>query len=200
MRGTMKSIFLLLCIAVLTAPARALAHCDGLDGPVVKAAQNALATGNVNLALVWVRKVDEGEIREAFERALAVRTLNPRARELADRYFFETLVRVHRTGEGAPYTGLKPAGRDLRTAIPAGDEAIKTGSAEPALRLLTEQTRAGIRVRFQEVLAKNDFPDRNVEAGREYVKAYVEFIHYIEQLYRSARGSPTDHPHESGGR
>src|SRR5512147_2580967 len=79
---------------------RASAHCDGMDGPVVKAAQKALAAGNVNLALIWVQPGDEGEVRKVFQRTLAVRRLNPEARELADTYFFETLVRLHRSGEG----------------------------------------------------------------------------------------------------
>ena len=41
-------------------PARALAHCDGLDGPVVKAAQRALETRNAALVLIWVQEKDDG--------------------------------------------------------------------------------------------------------------------------------------------
>jgi hypothetical protein len=74
----------------LTAPTRVLAHCDGLDGPVVKAAQRALDTRNPAFALMWVQATDEPEIRTAFERTLAVRALSPQAKELADRFFFET--------------------------------------------------------------------------------------------------------------
>ena len=128
-------------------PARALAHCDGLDGPVVKAAQRALETGNPALVLIWVQDKDEREILTAFEQTLAVRELSPQARELADRFFFETLVRVHRAGEGAPFTGLKPAGRDLGPAIPAADEAVRTGSIEPVRQLLMDT--------FQHQLAKS---------------------------------------------
>ena len=39
------------------------AHCDAMDGPVVRAAQDALETRNVELALIWVQKEDETEIR-----------------------------------------------------------------------------------------------------------------------------------------
>ena len=85
----------------LAAPARARAHCDSLDGPVVKAALEALDTRNPAYALIWVTAADEPEIRSAFERTLAVRALGPQARDLADRFFLETLVRVHRAGEGA---------------------------------------------------------------------------------------------------
>ena len=102
-------------------PNKIFAHCDGMDGPVIQAARKALETGNVNPVLMWVLKDHEGEIKNAFQKTLAVRKLNPPAKELADMYFFETLVRIHRAGEGEPYTGLKPAGRALDPAIPAAD-------------------------------------------------------------------------------
>lgn len=154
-----------LVVLPLLAPSSALAHCDGMDGPVVKAAQKALATGNVDLVLIWVQKADEGVIRNAFERTLAVRKLSPEARELADQYFFETLVRLHRAGEGAPYTGLQPAGRDLGPAIPAADRALDAGSAEPLLKLLTDAAQAGIHMHFQEALAKKNFRSEDLAAG-----------------------------------
>lgn len=127
--------FLVILGIVVTAPVSA--HCDTMDGPVVKAAQEALETGNVNLVLIWVQEKDEAQIKEAFNNTIAVRKLSPEAKELADMYFFETLVRVHRAGEGAPYTGLKPAGLDLGPAIPAADEALKTGSPDKLVKLLT---------------------------------------------------------------
>jgi hypothetical protein len=42
-------------LIALIAPLGAMAHCDSLDGPVVKAAQAALRTRNVNLILIWVQ-------------------------------------------------------------------------------------------------------------------------------------------------
>jgi hypothetical protein len=85
-----------------------LAHCDTLDGPVVQTARTALEKGDITPLLKWVRVEDEKEIKDAFEKTLAVRRKGAEAKELADMYFFETLVRIHRAGEGAPYTGLKP--------------------------------------------------------------------------------------------
>jgi hypothetical protein len=174
-------------------PARALAHCDGLDGPVVKAAQRALETRNPALVLIWVQERDEPEIRKAFEQTLAVRELSPQARELADRFFFETLVRVHRAGEGAPFTGLKPAGRDLGPAIPAADEAIRVGSVGPVNRLLTRTIHERLRHLFGEVIATRTFKSDDLAAGRAHVKAYVEFIHFVERLYDSTTQPPHGH-------
>ena len=175
------------------APVRALAHCDGLDGPVVKAAQRALETRNPALVLIWVQEKDESEIRNVFEQTLAVRVLNPQARELADRFFFETLVRVHRAGEGAPFTGLKPAARDLGPAIPAADEAVRMGSVDPVHRLLTEAVQQRLRQQFGEVMVTKTFESDDIAAGRAYIKAYVEFIHFVERLYDSAMKVPHGH-------
>jgi hypothetical protein len=181
----------------LVVPARVLAHCDSLDGPVVRAAQTALETRNPALVVIWVQEKDESEIRGAFDRTLAVRALSSQAKELADRFFFETLVRVHRAGEGAPFTGLKPAGRDLGPAIPAADKAIESGALEPILELLTDTIRARLRERFGEVVAARAFPADDVAAGRGYVKAYVEFIHFVERVYESTATAPHGHFSES---
>jgi len=178
-------------------PAGALAHCDGLDGPVVKAAQRALDGRNPALVLIWVEEKDEAEIRTAFEQTLAVRELSPQAKELADRFFFETLVRVHRAGEGAPFTGLQPAGRDFGPAIPAADEAVRVGSVEPVRHLLILAIQERLRHQFGDVMATNTFEPDDVVAGRAYVKAYVEFIHFVERLYDSTMKTPHGHFIES---
>ena len=39
----------------------------------------------------------------------------------------ETVIRLHRAGEGAAYTGLKTAGADYGPAIPAAEYAVETG-------------------------------------------------------------------------
>jgi hypothetical protein len=179
------------------APGYVLAHCDSLDGPVVKAAQQALETRNLSQVLIWVQADDEPEIRAAFEQTLAVRALSPQGRELADRYFFETVVRVHRAGEGASYTGLKPAGRDLGPAIPAADKALDEGSLSPVITLLTKGVDDGVRRQFEEVITAKHFTPGDVVAGREYVRTYVEFIHYVERLYEAIMTPAHGHVAES---
>lgn len=184
------SFFLL---GVLLVPATLQAHCDGLDGPVVQAARLALEQKNVNLVLIWVQPEDESAIRAAFQQTLAVRKLNSQARELSDRYFFETLVRIHRAGEGAPYTGLKPANRDLGPAIPAADRALKAGNIQPVLDLLEATVSQGISQHFHEVQATRNYDQDDLQAGRKFIKAYVEFLHYVEPIYEQARMSGGSH-------
>lgn len=174
----------------------AVAHCDGMDGPVVMLAEKALETGNVNLVLPWVRAEDETEITHAFDHAMSVRKLGPQARELADMHFFETLVRIHRAGEGAPFTGVKPAGRDLGPAIPAADRALEDGSVDTVIRLVTDAVARGIRERFQTAWSKRRFDPNEVEAGREYVEAYVPYIHFVERLYDITKETGHGHHHE----
>lgn len=167
---------------------QALAHCDTMDGPVVKAAEKALATKNVSLVLIWVQQKDEAAIRQAFRHTLAVRRLTREARNLADRCFFETLVRIHRAGEGEPFTGIEPAGTDQGPVIPTAETALQRDAVEPLLRLFPAGATVEIQTRFKEVIAKKSFKENDVAAGREYVKAYVAFLHYLEHLY-AERGS-----------
>ncbi|MEM2786610.1 MAG: DUF6448 family protein [Candidatus Nitrosotenuis sp.] len=172
-------------------------HCDTMNGPVVIAAQKALETGNVNLVLIWVQKADEGVIKDAFTKTLNVRKLSPEAKTLADMYFFETLVRIHRAGEGVAYTGLKPAETQVDPGIEAADKALEKGSAEQLLKYLTETVHHGIHEQFTTAMAKKNFKQDDVAAGREYVKAYVEFIHYVERLFQAASKSAEGHFHET---
>ena len=131
----------------------------------------------------------EPELRAAFDRTLRVRKLAPEARELADTFFFETLVRLHRAGEGAPYTGLKPAGAELNPAVAAADKALETGNPDRLVHLVTVKLDEGLRHRFTRALEARKHADASVEAGREYVEAYVEYIHYAERLYDDAAGT-----------
>jgi uncharacterized protein DUF6448 len=175
--------------SLLLATSEAVAHCDTMDGPVVKAAQRALAVRNVNLVLIWVQKKDEPEIKQRFAQTLAVRRLNRDARELADNYFFETLVRLHRAGEGEPYTGIEPAGTDLGPVIPMADKALMSGSVEHLLKLFPASAHSEIQTRFSEVVTRKSFDENDVAAGREYVKAYVIFMHRVEHLYEAKAGN-----------
>ena len=183
----------LLLGASLVMPGFALAHCDALDGPVVTAAKQALEQKDVNAVLAWVRASDEPAIRAAFQHTLAVRAMGAQARDLADTYFFETLVRVHREGEGAPYTGLKPAGLDVGPAIPAADGALRTGDLAPLEHLLLGEAGKGLRHRFEEARAARNHSAGDVAAGRRYVEKYVTFLHYAENLHRLASPAPARH-------
>lgn len=187
-----------LALALALAPAAAFAHCDTMDGPVVQAARAALAAGDVKPALIWVQKEDEPAITQAFQRTLAVRRLSPAAQELADTYFFETLVRVHRAGEGEPTTGLKPAGTDLGPMVPMADRAIAAGDVAPLLEHLTEAVHHGVRERFDLAMARRDHAKGDVAAGRAYVQAYVPFLHYIERVHAAIAGGGEEHGHAGG--
>lgn len=173
-----------------------IGHCDTLDGPLVALANKALEEDNVNLVLPWVRAQDEAEIRHAFDHAQMVRKLGPKALSLADRYFLETLVRIHRAGEGAPFTGLKPAGLDLGPAVPAADRALKSGSVDAVVKLLVEAVSTGVRARFHEAAQQRAFDPNDVAAGRKYVEAYVPYVHYVERLWEAA--TTAVHGHHAG--
>jgi uncharacterized protein DUF6448 len=191
---TSISICLLVLLTLLTQTAKA--HCDTYGGPVVNAARLALETGNVNYVLVWVKKKDENEINEAFKKTLKVRKLGPEAKELADKSFFETLVRIHRAGEGEPYTGLKPADTDLGPAIPTADRATQSGNIDPVRTLLIDEVRKALQTHFSELMELSKYDVNDVTKGREYVAAYVEFVHFVERTFESAHNPAHGHYEE----
>lgn len=96
------------------------------------------------------------------------------------------MVRIHRAGEGATYTGLKPAGLDFGPAVPAVDQALEARSAAPLIKLVSDAIESGIEEQFNHTVSRKDFDENNIEAGREYVKAYVVLVHYVKRLYDSA--------------
>jgi hypothetical protein len=178
----------------LLLPVAAGAHCDTLEGPVVAAARTALEKRDVTPVLKWVRAADEEEIKGAFQRTLVVRAKGPAERELADLYFFETLVRVHRAGEGAPYTGLKP-GAAIDPAVARADRALESGSVDRLVEVLTGAMAEGIRERYADAEAKQRRADDSVAEGREFVGSYVEFTHYVEGLHGLIKGGASHDQH-----
>jgi hypothetical protein len=186
-----KSLFVVLvalgCIGLI--PNNAFAHCDTLDGPVIQDARIALEKGDVMPVLKWVKKENEPEIKAAFDKALLERKTN---KEDADMAFFETLVRGHRAGEGADFTGLKPAGA-VESAVAKADDAIKKGSVDELAAKIGNVVTNGIEERFAEVMEAKKYINESVEAGRKYVAAYVEYVHYVEAIHNIASGGSAHH-------
>ncbi len=186
-------LLMTICIGIgLFVPSISGAHCDTLTGPVVTTAKMALEKGDVTPVLKWVKKEYEGEIREVFKKTLVVRNQGKEAKELADIYFFETLVRLHRTGEGVPYTGLKPA-EEIEPIIAETDKALESGLVENLVKKVSDAMSAGIRKRFAHARETKNHADESVVAGREFVKAYVDFTHYVERLYLDAEAHGSHH-------
>jgi hypothetical protein len=160
-------------------PSSASAHCDTEDGPAVTDGRRALETGDVSPALAWVHAEGDAEIREVFGLVQRVRALGGDARLVADRLFLETLVRVHRAGEGAGFEGIKPAGR-VDPVVVAADRSIQVGEIEPLAGLIPPERLPELRARLARALALKDHDVRDVEAGRRWVAAYVSFVKYAE--------------------
>lgn len=158
----------------------ASAHCDTMDGPLVADARKAMAENNVNYVLKWVPVASEKEIRDAFTLIMKVKGLSPEAKELSEKYFFDTLVRIHRAAEGVPFTGVKPSGTPVDEKILAADKSLETGSISPLKGKIPEKDMPELTERFQKAMSLKNFDVNDVEAGREYIEAYVQFFKFAE--------------------
>ncbi|HUW26218.1 MAG TPA: DUF6448 family protein [Gallionella sp.] len=187
------TLFSISCLLLLAGNAQA--HCDTTGGPIIPEAQAALEKKDITPILKWVKKNDEAEIRAAFAKTIAVRGKGKEIKELADQYFLETLVRVHRAGEGAPYSGIKDEAAEPIVAM--ADSTLADGSADEMIRMISHHMAEAIREKFARALAASKHKDKSVEAGREFVEAYVTYMHYVEGIHTAIASSASHHQTDS---
>ncbi len=192
----MRYFLLTVTVFFLALPTLSWAHCDTLGGPVISDARLALEKGDVTPTLKWIKPEHEAEVRAAFRKALVVRAKGADAKEIADRYFFETLVRIHRAGENAPFTGIKDD--PVEHPIALSEEALQSGSADELVKETSAHVAEGLRLRFAAVLESRKHVNDSVALGREYVARYVEFMHFVERLH--AVGAAEDHAESAATR
>ena len=172
-------------------------HCDTRDGPVVKAAKKSLETGNLNYILIWIPKESEKELKAVFERTLRARKAGKDAQDVADDWFFETAIRLHRAGEGAPYTGMKPAGLSEGPVVPKAEKAIETGNPQETIDFLLKTVEDDLTHRFHHVMEKKKYDVNDVDAGREFIAAFIGWVVYSHHLYVNVT-SPAGHGEKHG--
>lgn len=156
------------------------AHCDSMDGPLIADARKAIGQNNINYTLKWVRPENETEVKNAFNLMMKVRGFSADSKLLAETYFFETLVRIHRAAEGVPFTGLKPSGTPIDEKILAADKSIEIGNLSPLNGKVIKKDLPELTERFEKVMSLKNFDINNIEAGREYIEAYVQFFKFAE--------------------
>ncbi|HEY9168724.1 MAG TPA: DUF6448 family protein [Lutibacter sp.] len=173
----------LILFAILLFSSQAtFAHCDSYDGPVIKDAVLALKTNDVNPVLKWITKDQENEITNLFHKTYKLRNGDKEVYEIVEKHFFETLVRLHRETEGAPYTGLKPAG-STKQIIQMTDETIKVSNVDGFLLKFNKHIEKAVREKYDKVLQLSKVKDNSTDLGREFVAAYVDYTHTIEALH-----------------
>lgn len=169
-------------LLMLFAALPASAHCDSYDGPVIKDATKALEMNNVNLVLKWITDEQEKEIIPLFNKTYNLKNGDKEVYAIVVKHFFETLVRLHRETEGAPYTGLKPAG-STKQIIQMTDSALYEDDIEGFIVKLDNHLSKVVHEKYQKVAELNKVKDNSKEQGRAFVEAYVDYTHTIEAIH-----------------
>lgn len=158
------------------------AHCDSYDGPTIKDAIKALETNNVNLVLKWIKLEQEQEVISLFNKTYSLKNGDKEVYAIVEKHFFETLVRLHRETEGAPYTGLKPAGT-TKPIVQLSDKALEHKDIDDLLEKLNNHIGKVIRGKYEKVAELDKVKNESPEKGREYVEAYVDYTHTLEAIH-----------------
>lgn len=158
-------------------------YCDAMDGPVATAARRAIETKDVREVLAWVPQASEEELTTAFDRTLTERDKSREAKDIADLWFIETVVRLHMPEEGLPFTGLKPEGLEEGPVYARAKRAIADERPELLVRYLQNVLDDEVRIRFREVLAHKGSHPNDTEEGRAYIRAFLEFTGFCQGVY-----------------
>lgn len=175
-----KSVLMATLLAILLS-VQVFAHCDSYDGPVIRDALKALEKEDVTLVMKWIGEEYEEEIKTLFDKTIGLKKGDAEIYSIVEKYFLETLVRVHREGEGASYDGLKPAG-SVTPFVMMADRSIEDGDIDGMLLRLDHHIRHVIADKYEKVRELSKFKDRSVEEGRAYVVAYVDYTHTLEGI------------------
>lgn len=164
---------------MISAPA--FAHCDSYDGPVIQDALKALKKGDVTFVMKWIEPKHETEITDLFNKTVKLKKEDVAVYNIVEKHFLETLVRFHRETEGAPYTGLKPAG-STAPVIQMADNSIANKEVKTLLTNLGNHIQEVITEKYNKVTALSKVKDNSVAEGRAYVAAYVDYTHTLEAI------------------
>ncbi|MBI3985738.1 MAG: hypothetical protein HY343_02370 [Lentisphaerae bacterium] len=106
-------------------------------------------------------------------------------------------MRLHRAGEGAPYSGIKD--EPVAPIVAMSDKAIADGSADDMIKKISGHMAAAIKEKFSKVVEARKNKDKSVEAGREFVEAYVTYMHYVEGIHTAIMSAGTHHAEAGEG-
>ena len=180
----LRTTFILSLIAILSLISiqPASAHCDSFDGPALIDAEKALETNNVDLILKWINADMEDEVVPLFHKTYSMKNGDKEIYEIVKKHFYETFVRLHREMEGAPFTGLKPAGTTAHITV-MSDKALESGDFASLLKALNNHVNSQLQEKFDKTEALYKVKDNSVEQGRAYVEAYVDYTHSLEAVH-----------------
>lgn len=175
-------VLMILFLGLWILPQNALAHCDSYDGPVIKDALKALETNDPALVMKWIEAKHEKEVADLFSKTMKYKTADKEIYSLLEKHFLETLVRIHREGEGEPYTGLKPAG-STKQIIQLTDTALADKDLQTLLEKFNGHVGKIFKEKYEKVIQLEKDKDQSAEKGRAFVAAYVNYTHTIEKMH-----------------
>ena len=151
-------------------------HPHSRNGPLMKAAQMALVTGNVNYVLIWVPEESENTLKNLLEKTCCERSARKNMQNRAIDWYFDTVSRFHSANKGALYPYLKPGGLDESLFAVKVERAVETGNFDEIIEIIPDTHAADVRERFHHVMDKSNFDRNNIAAGRAYVSAFFDFL------------------------
>lgn len=146
------------------------------QGPVLDAAEKALATGAACHILVWVPAGTENMVKNLLEKACCERTISLTGECRAADGYFRTVLRLHSAHCGLRNLNYATRTPQEREIIRTVESACRSGDYQEIGVVLGIYKDTGVRERFCEVLERRDYPAGDIGAGRRYTTAFVDLV------------------------
>ncbi|MDD5708627.1 MAG: DUF6448 family protein, partial [Kiritimatiellae bacterium] len=94
-------------------------------------------------------------------------------------------------------TGIKD--EPVEPIVAMADKALAEGSADEMTKKLNGHMAEAIKEKFNKALEAKKNKDKSVEAGREFVEAYVTYMHYVEGIHTAIMSAGAHHAKAGAG-
>ena len=82
----------------------------------------------------------------------------------------------------------KSAKKTKAAAVKKADAALETGDVSELADRISSHVKAAVEEKFRHALEKKRSADESPEKGREFVEAYIAFVHTVEGIHELVMG------------
>ena len=152
------------------------------NGPVRKAAEMALVTGDADYVLLWVLKESENTLKNLLEKTCCERNSQKYVQNNSPDWYFETVNRLFERSWKTDFSGRDSGGFDENPIVRMVQRAIESGEINELCRIVPQPERDDLMQRFIDLIHKRNYDLHNLAAGRAYVSAFLDFTGRVHNL------------------
>ncbi|MDP3396949.1 MAG: DUF6448 family protein [Methanoregula sp.] len=148
----------------------------------MSAAMRALETGEAHYILIWIPEASENKLKNLLEKAYYERYTQKNAHTHIVDWYFTTVNHLHSGYFGPRNLDISKKNPEEKMTISLVERAFENGNFEEIGTIIPDTPTGEMRQRFDDVMKKRDYREKNIAAGRVYVSAFTDFIVFVNNI------------------